>query len=279
MKRKRIKVTLFALLFVSLSGMFISPRTIVVPSASPAALEDITEAAAGETPEKTPLPTALPTERPLPSAVPELEEESEGSAETEKKTAEVNEYASGVSEGTVRYVSQLNEVESNGWGKYAWKAGMECTTACISMSLSCIGVDASPEEILDYSSQTVLASTYGIDEITASDLTSIRLPAEDAFVRLEEMLERYESDMENTVSPPLLYFSGNGHYHAFIIIGEAEEENQYLTVDPTIAGVHSVSISEEGEITTEEEGYLERYTNSGEVPASINSIAQWQLKT
>ncbi|MDO5444573.1 MAG: hypothetical protein Q4F31_03015 [Eubacteriales bacterium] len=227
-----------------------------------------------ESPDKTPLPTQIPVETPMPAinSEPEMTPDRK-----EKKIPEVNAYNDGVSLGTVRYVSQLNEPENNGWGKYAWKAGMECTTACISMSLSYIGIDASPEEILDYSSQTVLASTYGIDEITASDLTSIKLPAKDAFVKLMEMVERYESAEENSMSPPLLYFSGNGHYHAFIVIGKGEDD-QYLTTDPALSGIHIVSISEQGEITTEEEGYLERYTNNGASPAVINSIAQWQIK-
>lgn len=229
---------------------YLSPAPMAAPSALPAS-----------TPTPSPPPTPSPTPVPTPTPQP-------------YKTAELRDYESGVEKGTVRYVHQLGDVEENGWGIYAWKAGMECTTACISMAVSYLGIDASPEDILNYSSQTVLASTYGIEEISASPLTAVRLSAEDAYPVFEEMFRQYSED-ENT-SPVLIYLSGNGHYHALLVIGRAGE-NDYLVADPTPCGVHRVEISEKGEISTSEEGYLERYTNSGEQPALINSLAQWQL--
>lgn len=221
-----------------------------IPSPAPAP-----SAAPSPSPAPTPAPTPTPTPRPY-------------------KTAELREYESGVEKGTVRYVHQLGDVEENGWGVYAWKAGMECTTACISMAVSYLGIDASPEDILNYSSQTVLASTYGIEEISASPLTAVRLPVEDAYSVFEEMFSLYSED--ECCSPVLIYLSGNGHYHALLVIGRAGE-HEYLVADPTPYGVHRIEISEKGEISTSEEGYLERYTNSGEQPAQINSLAQWIL--
>lgn len=275
MNQKRVKLYIFTLLFSLLSLAFSSPWKKYVPVVASEAL-DVYSAGADKT-EKT-LVSAAPSTIPRKTPEPESTPSPESAADPEKKPAEVNDYENGVSAGSVRYVSQLNEPENNGWGKYAWKAGMECTTACISMSLSYLGIDASPEQILDYSSKTVLASTYGIGEIAASDLTSIRLPAKDAFAKLEEMLERHESAEEDSVSPPLVYFSGSGHYHAFLVIGKGEDDIHYLTVDPALGGVHVISISEAGEITTEEEEYLDRYTNSGAVSAEIDSVAQWERK-
>ena len=262
---KRILCFLLAAAAVFSSFVFVSspihpaaeqlpPRPVLSPSPVPTA-------APSAAPTHTPVPTPTPSPTPVPTPSPQP-----------YKTAELREYGSGVEKGTVRYVHQLGDVEENGWGIYAWKAGMECTTACISMAVSYLGIDASPEDILNYSSQTVLASTYGIEEISASPLTAVRLSAEDAFPVFEEMFRQYSED-ENT-SPVLIYLSGNGHYHALLVIGRAGE-HEYLVADPTPYGVHRIEISEKGEISTSEEGYLERYTNSGEQPAQINSLAQW----
>lgn len=214
----------------------------------------------------TPVPTATTTPTPVPTPTPFL-----------KPVPFVSEYSEGVEKGNVRYVSQLNDVENNGWGKYSWKAGMECTTACISMALSYLGIDAGPEEILDYSSRTVIRSCYGIDDIEISPLSASALQAEDGYKVLKEMMDVYMNDRNIIWSPVVLYISGNGHNHALLVIGK--DNGDYLVLDPTPADIHRIQINESGEITTLEEDYLIRYTNDGNSPAYINTLGQWELIT
>lgn len=214
----------------------------------------------------TPVPTATTTPTPVPTPTPFL-----------KPVPFVSEYSEGVEKGNVRYVSQLNDVENNGWGKYSWKAGMECTTACISMALSYLGIDAGPEEILDYSSRTVIRSCYGIDDIEISPLSASALQAEDGYKVLKEMMDVYMNDRNHIWSPVVLYISGNGHNHALLVIGK--DNGDYLVLDPTPADIHRIQINESGEITTLEEDYLIRYTNDGNSPAYINTLGQWELIT
>lgn len=223
----------------------------------------------------------------LPAALPDSAESPEPSAAASPAPPEVTPfvkplpeavtYSDGeVSAGTVRYVSQLNEPEKNGWGKYTWKAGMECTTACVSMAMSFIGIDASPEALLDYSSKTVLTGCFGVEGIEPSQYSSSFYEKGEAYPAFKKMAEEYLSDNGTEVSPVLVYLTGSGHYHAFLVIGKGES-NVWYVLDPTPAGIHTVRITDEGKITTDEEDYLTRYTTGEESPASIVSLAQWRL--
>ena len=61
-------------------------------------------------------------------------------------------YSQSVNCGTVRYMSQTSSsryFNSAYWGSWASQAGIECGTASISMSLSYIGVNKTPKDILD----------------------------------------------------------------------------------------------------------------------------------
>lgn len=66
------------------------------------------------------------------------------------------EYAkySGVKAGTVRYISQVpsytDQFCADYWGSYVGYANHECFTACISMALSYLGIDATPGALGDY---------------------------------------------------------------------------------------------------------------------------------
>lgn len=212
---------------------------------------------------ETPVPTA--TVAPTPEPTPEP-----------KPVPEVRDYEQGVEAGNIRYVWQLQEADKNGWGKYGWKAGAECTTACISMALSYLGVDASPEALLDFSSRTYLQSCYGLDEmIEVSPYGSPVYEDGEAVKAFEKMFELYTDDRDGIWSPVLVYLAGNGHYHAVVVIGRDGED--YLVADPTPKGIHRIRISEEGKITTAEDNYLTRYVQSEDSPAGIRSLAQWKL--
>jgi len=182
-------------------------------------------------------------------------------------------YSENVSRGAVRYVSQLRDTDTNGWGKYAWKAGMECMTACISMALSYLGINASPESILDYSSKTVLKSCYGIEDIFCSDLTQTSIPADQRYSVFKDMFDSFRSDPKLQLTPVLIYLSGNGNHHAILVIG-CGEENTFAVLDPANEGIHHITVNESGEIRTED-GFLDRYTPSGDGFPVIESLAQW----
>ena len=226
------------------------------------------EASLPATPAPTAEPTPVPSPRPTPAPTPEP-------TPTPKAVPEVREYECGVEAGSIRYVWQLQESEKNGWGKYGWKAGAECTTACISMALSYLGVDASPDALLDYSQKTVLQSCYGLEDVIAiSPYGSPVYEEGKAMESFGQMMDLYMNDRDGIWSPILIYLTGNGHHHALLVVGR--EGDGYLTVDPTPKGIHHIFISGKGEISTTEADYLTRYVKE-EAPAVITSLAQWKL--
>lgn len=230
---------------------------------------------AAETVIAVPAPAETPPEEPIAAAAPERPEEPEA---PEDFVPDVTDYYAEVEAGRVRYVSQLNEPENNGWGKYSWKAGSECTTACISMALSFLGIDESPEALLDFSSKTYLCSCYGLDDeypVEISPINTPVIPEGEGKALFDGMMESYLSAEKKNVSPVVLYVSGNGHNHCLLIIG-TEGEN-YLALDPANSGIHTFAISEDGEITTPEREYFYRYTAGGEASVQICSLGQWQL--
>lgn len=187
-------------------------------TAPPAAVSGSTAAPA---PEATPHPTAAltagektaaPAEEkattPTPGAAPEETAEPLPPVETEApptgKHPDAVPYEDWAGKGQIRYVSQLKEPEVNGWGEFAWRAGGECTTACISMAMSYLGVDASPEDILAWSTRTVLASSYGLEEVEPSELTAVQIDAEKGCEILTAMTKAYEEDATGATSPVLL---------------------------------------------------------------------------
>ena len=210
-------------------------------SAATAPTATVSGSAGAPATEETPLPTAAvdageettaPAEEkqtaPAQSAPPAKTAEPLPPEETEApatgKHPDAVPYEDWAGKGQIRYVSQLKEPEVNGWGKFAWRAGGECTTACISMAMSYLGVDASPEDILAWSTKTVLTSSYGLEEVEPSELTAVLIDAEKGRETLTAMIEAYENDETGATSPVLLYLSGAGHYHALLLI--AAEERQ-----------------------------------------------------
>ena len=220
-------------------------------------------------------PAAEPAEE-TPEPEPSREPFVEPEAEFVHGVPEVTGYESEVCPGQLRYVSQLKDLRKNGWGRFEARAGSECTTACISMALSCIGIDESPEKLLTFSTTTVFASSYGIKTLEPSPLTGAAVNAEEGYKTFLLMLENYLDNRDWTVSPVLLYLAGNGNRHGILIIGA--EEDCFLVVDPAARGIHRISISEKGEISSGEgKEYLMRYTDSGKVKAKISALAQWSV--
>lgn len=216
--------------------------------------------------------TPEPTEEPEPSEEPFTEPE----VIFVHGLPEITGFDAEVCPGHIRYVSQIKDLRKNGWGRFEYRAGSECTTACISMALSCIGIDESPEKLLNYSTSTVFASNYGIKELVPSELTGAVPNAEKGYETLTVLLRSYLENRDWTVSPVLLYLTGNGNRHGILIIGT--EDDSFLVLDPASRGLHRISISEKGEVSSQEgKDYLARYTNTGKVMAKISALAQWSI--
>lgn len=258
MRRGRLREILPAAVLAVFAAVSLSGRIhATFPPQMAAAVPSETPYVA--TPSPSPSATPAPPPTPAPKPVPEIRE-----------------YEQGVESGSIRYVWQLQEADKNGWGKYAWKAGAECTTACISMALSYLGIDESPEALLDFSSTTYLQSCYGMeDRIAVSPCASPVYEDGEAGKAFAAMFEAYMNDREGIWSPVLIYFSGNGHSHAVVVIGQDGED--YLVADPTPKGMHRIRITEEGQITAAEADYLTRYIPSEDGSVKIVSLAQWQM--
>lgn len=242
-----------------------------LPESNPAPAEPV----AAESAESLPETGDVEPEEEIP-AEPEATPFVEPEAEFVHGVPEITGYDAGVCPGQVRYVSQLKDLRKNGWGRFEGRAGSECTTACISMALSCIGIDESPEKLLSYNSTTIFASSYGIKNLEPSQLTGAVPTAEKGYEIFTLMLENYLSNRDYTVSPVLLYLTGNGNRHGILVIGT--EEDCFLVLDPASRGLHRISVSEKGEISSwEGKDYLARYTNTGKVKAKISALAQWSV--
>lgn len=164
-----------------------------------------------------------------------------------------------VSTGTVRYVSQNNDSPyfySDYWGDYADEAKHECMAAAVSMSLSYIGVDATPGEMLSAGQGTLRnayswgGSTYAETELAA---------AIDNFL--------YGG---GSYSPPIIHlnnYSAGGHY---VLLVAKTAENVYKAADPytdelwdiTIAG-NAASYNFYGEKTDTVTTAMQYYKDNG----------------
>ena len=133
-------------------------------------------------------------------------------------------YSQSVNCGTVRYMSQTSSsryFNSAYWGSWASQAGIECGTASISMSLSYIGVNKTPKDILDAGNGlTYFGWTWGDGvpkSYTATSLTTA--------------VENYING-GGKYSPPIIHlnnYSSAGHFVA--IVGRVSS-NTYQVIDP-----------------------------------------------
>ncbi len=135
--------------------------------------------------------------------------------------------------GEVRYVAQIKSDEhyfTEYWGRYADYSSRECGTACISMALSYLGINKTPEELGDYwisagyTDGVPFSTVFGdVPEATGGHSFNF-----------EKAYENYENGW---ASPVIIYFteklnpykSGNRH---FVMIVDKIGENEYKAVDP-----------------------------------------------
>ena len=128
--------------------------------------------------------------------------------------------------GTVRFISQISSSQyfySSYWGSWASQAGIECGTASISMALSYVGVNKTPNDILTpYSGTTYFCppsgSWGGTQYLTPSFTTA-----------MNDYLNG-----NGKYSPPIIHFPNGtltsaGHYA--VVIGKISS-NQFYIADP-----------------------------------------------
>lgn len=154
-------------------------------------------------------------------------------------------YSEDVSNGTVRYISQMKQSKYFNlkyWGKWdgstsikcgngSWYGGpdQECFTCSISMSLSYIGVNKTPEDILDFGGGlTIVNTSWGGATYKSSSFAT----AFDNYI-----------NGNGKYSPPIIHlnnYSYAGHY--VVIIGKSSD-NVYQVLDPAIDKVWEITIS------------------------------------
>ena len=130
-------------------------------------------------------------------------------------------YSETVQPGTVRYIEQMKHIQYYDyryWGKWSSQSRIECGTSSISMSLSYIGINKTPKEILDaFHGSTRINYNWGGSKYKSLSLTSA--------------INNYLKG-NGKYSPPIIHlnnYSARGHY--VVIIGKVGK-NQYYVLDP-----------------------------------------------
>lgn len=167
-----------------------------------------------------------------------------------------------VTVGTVRYISQMTSSKyfnSGYWGRWdgntsircangSWYGGpdQECFTSCISMSLSYIGVNKTPADILEFGGGVTIVNTeWGGAAYSNPSFAA----AVDNFI-----------NGNGTYSPPIIHlnnYSYAGHY--VIVIGKSSD-NVYRVLDPARDTVWDLTINGSTATYTNENGSTRRDT-------------------
>ena len=149
---------------------------------------------------------------------------------------------SGVKTGTVRYICQVPAYTDlfcpEYWGSYVGYANHECFTACISMALSYLGIDATPGALGDY---WLNRGHYGTPFATTPDDVAFS-GATYSKVSLAEAIARYVGG-EGSYSPPIIHLNGysaNGHY--VMIIGQVSA-TEYRVLDPAVKTIYTMTLT------------------------------------
>jgi len=147
-----------------------------------------------------------------------------------------------VKTGTVRYVCQVPAYTdlfcAEYWGSYGNYANHECFTACISMALSYLGIDATPGALGDYWRSR---GHYGAPFATTPEDVAFS-GATYSKTSLAEAIARYVGG-EGSYSPPIIHLNGysaNGHY--VMIIGQVSA-TEYRVLDPAVKSIYSMTLT------------------------------------
>lgn len=142
----------------------------------------------------------------------------------------------GVNAGTIRYVNQNLSSEyyyESYWGRYVNEAHEQCGTACVSMALSYIGIDALPEALADLWGAD--GGSFGAHFYNPPDGVSVY--SGDFYTEFQNYLTG-----NGKYSPIIIHldsYSSNGH---FVLVTAQLSDNVYQVVDPYLAQVWSMTI-------------------------------------
>ena len=165
-------------------------------------------------------------------------------------------YSAGVHQGSVRYVSQISNLEANGWGNYQGIAKNECGYASQSMALSYIGIHASPGYLCEgerYGRWTTgfgTSYTYGLDGVKVVP-GSGNVGGNASVQLINRFYSAYESDdYKGDVSPVIVHYCLGTTMHTIILVGR--ETDHYLALDPA-KGKQMVKVrfTSDGQVTGE----------------------------
>lgn len=140
--------------------------------------------------------------------------------------------------GCIRYVSQSNDYRANGWGDYGSVPGKaspngECCTACQSMALSYLGIDASPEKILDtgkHMEMTWGESGYNGEFVRGSDNQATIYANRWNYDDFVQCVDKFENDKNRGITSPVIIRYDGGHF--IMIVGRGAEEGTYRAIGP-----------------------------------------------
>lgn len=127
-------------------------------------------------------------------------------------------YTSEVQVGTIRYISQIagsGLFDWNYWGSWGNQAGIECGTASISMAMSYIGVNLTPQQILDAHGGLTCFTGWGVADLSPD---------------VAGGMEQYMNG-QGQYSPLIVHlptYSQLGHY--VVLIGKVSD-SEYLVLD------------------------------------------------
>ena len=149
--------------------------------------------------------------------------------------------SSGVTAGTIRYVTQLTSSQyfyNSYWDPYVDGAGHECYTAAISMALSAIGANATPATLGQY--WTKQGHTGG------SPFTTVQwdvAPFGASYLQrsFAQAMEAFRG-APGSYSPPIIHlttYSERGHY---VLVAGQVSDNQFVIVDPANDGTYTATI-------------------------------------
>lgn len=174
-------------------------------------------------------------------------------------------YSAEVQCGTIRFVNQIVSgplFRADYWQEWEWKRisgiyygpGSECGTACMSMALSYVGVNKTPNDILDYGGGYTYFKDWG-------DAAVCKLPVSDFYAAMENYING-----NGRYSPPVIHlpnYSNRGHY--VVVIGKIDEET-YEILDPNNCAVTSMTIT----------GSSAKYVKNGyTIHDRIDQLTQW----
>lgn len=146
-------------------------------------------------------------------------------------------YSEGVTKGKIRYVDQsYGHEKENEWGDHARAANYECCTACQSMALSYLGIDRSPDQLLDTGKNMECGDSWEPDIVRGTD--NVMQTGEWTWNQenVDNMLDAYIADgNQGEVSPVLIRYGVNtgdwspGHW--IMLIGR-NEDGSYQAIGP-----------------------------------------------